>query len=119
MTSSELLIDAFTRVRGVVHAAVDGLSEDDLAHRPDGQANSIAWLVWHLSRVQDDHVAGVAGTDQVWLADGWSQRCALPCDDHAIGYGQSSDDVAAVQASGELLTGYHDAVFERTVEYVR
>jgi uncharacterized damage-inducible protein DinB len=114
-----LLTDSFSRIGEEVHAAVDGLSAEQLAFRVDPEANSIGWLVWHLSRVQDDHVAGVAGSEQVWTAQGWVERFGLPFPVHAIGYGHSSDDVAAVQVkSPELLTGYYDAVAARTAEYV-
>ena len=44
----------------------------------------------------------------------------MPFDPSATGYGHSRDDVAAVQvSSAELLTGYYDAVHERTVRYVQ
>ncbi len=69
-----VLADALTRVREQVPAVVGDLDEEDLAWRPDPDANSIAWLIWHLTRVADDHVAEVAGTDQVWTSDGWYQR---------------------------------------------
>ena len=78
MTIGELLAESFGRVHGVVLGAVRGLSEEQLALRPDGQGNSIAWLVWHLTRIQDDHVAGVAGTGQAWTAEGWADRFGLP-----------------------------------------
>lgn len=119
MTSADLLSDAFGRIRGVVHAAVDGLDDEQLAYRVDGRANSIAWLVWHLTRIQDDHVADVAGAEQVWTAGGWAQRFGLPFDAAATGYGHGPDEVAAVRASAELLTGYHDAVYQQTVDYVQ
>jgi hypothetical protein len=120
VTSAELLLDAFDRIRGVVHRAVDGLSAEDLAWRPDPEANSIAWLVWHLTRIQDDHVAEVAGHAQVYTTDGWAARFGLPFDDSEIGYGQDSSAVAAVRVdSGELLTGYYDAVHQQTTAYVR
>jgi DinB superfamily len=119
METSEVLVDAFERIRGVTHNAVDGLSPEVLAFRPDPDANSIAWLAWHLTRIQDDHIAGVAGTEQLWTSAGWYERFALPFPPSAIGYGFSSDDVAAVQvSSGELLTGYHDAVHEHTIRYL-
>ncbi|TDD85938.1 DUF664 domain-containing protein [Actinomadura rubrisoli] len=114
-----MLTDAFGRVREVVHGAAGGLTAEQLAFRADGDANSIAWLVWHLSRVQDDHIADAAGTSQVWTADGWEPRFGLPFEASETGYGHSSDEVAAVRvASADLLTGYHDAVHDRTVEYV-
>jgi len=120
MTSADMLVDAFGRIRGIVHGAVEGLTPDELAARVDPRANSVAWLVWHLTRIQDDHVAAAARTDQAWTADGWAQRFLLPFDDAATGYGHSSDEVAAVRVgSADLLTGYHDAVHARTVDYVR
>lgn len=118
MTSAELLVDAFGRIREVVHDAVEGLNVDQLATRLDGRANSIAWLVWHLTRIQDDHVAGVAGTEQVWTSSGWFDRFGLPFDRSAHGYGQTSEEVAAVRVEADLLAGYHDAVHEQTVSYI-
>jgi uncharacterized damage-inducible protein DinB len=124
MTIAELLTDAFGRIRGVVHNAVDGLTPGQLAFRPESEANSIAWLVWHLTRIQDDHIADVAGTGQVWnsASDGrsWADRFGLPFAVAATGYGHGPEAVAAVQVkSGELLTGYYDAVHEETIKYVR
>ena len=119
-STADLLVDAFGRIRDVVHRVADGLSAEQLAWRADRDANSIAWLLWHLTRVQDDHVADVAGLDQVWTAGGWHERFGLPFEPSAIGYGQSSDEVGAVQVdSPELLVGYHDAVHEQTVGYLR
>ena len=119
-TTSELLIDGFERVRDAVHEVLDGIDEDALTARLDPDANTIAWLVWHLTRVQDDHVAGVAGTEQRWTAAGWARRFDLPFDDAAHGYGQSSDEVAQVRdVSAEHLAGYYDAVHQATVDYLR
>ena len=118
-TANDVLIDGFGRVREVVAAAVDGLDEDALTFRPDADANSIAWLVWHLTRVQDDHVADVAGAEQVWTVGGWVERFRLPFDVGTIGYGQSSDEVAAVKATAEMLAGYQDAVHNATIDYVK
>ena len=119
MDIADLLVDAFGRVREAVHGAVTGLTEEQLAARLDPEANSIAWLVWHLTRVQDDHVATVAGIEQVYTAKGWAKRFDFPFDDAAIGYGQSSADVAAVRADPALLLDYYEDVHRQTLEYVR
>jgi uncharacterized damage-inducible protein DinB len=119
MTVADLLTDAFDRIREEVHNAVDNLTRDELAFRVDGDANSIAWLVWHLTRIQDDHIAGVAGTEQVWTSRGWADRFGLPFGHLAHGYGHSSEEVAAVQVDAELLASYHDEVFEATTRYVK
>lgn len=119
MDTAALLAEAFRRIREGVHAAVDGLGADDLTHRADDRANTVAWLVWHLTRVQDDHVAAVAGAEQAWTGDGWMERFGLPFPAGSIGYGHSAEEVAQVRVeSAELLVGYHDAVADRTLRYV-
>lgn len=119
MNSADLLVDGFGRIRGVVHEAVDGLTPDQLSARPGGDTNSIAWLVWHLTRVEDDHLADAAGTEQVWTARGWEQKFGLPFDAAATGYGHTAAEVAAVQvSSANLLADYHDAVHDQAVRYI-
>ncbi len=119
MTLGDLLSDAFGRIRGGEHAAARGLTEEQLAFRPAGQANSVAWLVWHLTRIQDDHVAAVADRPQAWTAAGWADRFRLPYPADDTGYGHRPEQVAACQAPAELLTGYHDAVYRNTIDFVQ
>ena len=119
MDFGDLLVDAFGRIRDATHGAVEGCSAAVLCFRLDDDANSIAWLVWHLTRIQDDHIAAVAGTEQLWTKAGWVDRFALPFEPSATGYGHRSAEVAAVVASGDLLLAYHDAVHDATVAYVR
>jgi uncharacterized damage-inducible protein DinB len=117
MTSAEILADAFGRVQEAMHGAVRGLTSSQLAARLDPDANSIAWLCWHLTRVQDDHLADAFGVPQVWTEYG--KRFELPFGPAETGYGHSSRQVAQVTvASGDLLTGYHDAVHEQTIRLV-
>lgn len=119
MNVAELLVDGFGRVQGTVHAAVEGLTAEQLGARLNEEANSIAWLVWHLTRVQDDHVADAAGTGQVWTGEDWLSRFGLPFPAGDTGYGHRPADVEAVRvAEPELLTGYYDAVHEQTVRFV-
>jgi uncharacterized damage-inducible protein DinB len=119
MNVAELLVDGFSRVRENVHAAVEGLTAEQLRTRLDDEANSIAWLVWHLTRVQDDHVADVAGTEQVWTGQDWLSRFGLPFPAGDTGFGHRPADVEAVRVDEpELLTGYYDAVHEQTVRFV-
>jgi hypothetical protein len=119
MTLGELLVDAFTRIREGAAGATDGLTPEQLAQRPSTNANSIAWLVWHLTRLQDDHIADVAGLEQVWTGQGWHDRLGLPFPPGDTGYGHSSEQVAEVAGlTAEQLMDYLDAVHEQTLEYV-
>ena len=116
--ANALLVDAFDRVREAVHGAVAGLSREQLTYRVDPEANTIAWLVWHLTRIQDDHVAALAGAQQVWHRDGWLGRMGLPFGPDEHGYGHTSEQVAAVDVPADLLLEYHDAVHAVTVSYL-
>jgi uncharacterized damage-inducible protein DinB len=118
MTSAELLADAFGRIRNVVHGVVEGLSREELAARLDREANSIGWLIWHLTRIQDDHVAGVAGTEQVWTSGGWVERFELPLERMDHGFGHTPSQVGSVVVDAQLLRDYYDAVHAATLEYV-
>ncbi len=119
MNVREVFIESFERLPELVHDAVDGLDLDELTFRIDPEANTIAWLVWHLTRVQDDHVADVASLEQVWVTNGWFDRFALPFDRAAHGYGQSPEDVAAVRVPADLLVGYFDDVHAQTARFRR
>lgn len=122
MTSADLLTDAFGRIRETVMSVVDGLSPAQLAYRLDADANTVSWLIWHLTRVQDDHVAAAFGVPQVWETGGWAARFGLPEDTLEHGYGHTSSQVAsvsaAVSADPGLLTEYHEATYDQTVKHV-
>ncbi len=118
-TTRDLLTDAFDRIRDSTVRVLDGLSEEELTFRPGAEANSIAWLAWHLTRVQDDHLADAASSEQVWTAGGWAREFALPFPDEETGYAMSSDEVAAVRGvSADRLAAYHEAVHDRTIEFL-
>ncbi len=118
MLSVELVADAFGRVKDAVHAVLRGAGREVPVYRPDPGSNTVAWLIWHLTRVQDDHLAELRGAEQVWTGEGWAERFALPFDPTATGYGHSADEVAAVRPDAALLAGYHDAVHARTLDFL-
>lgn len=120
MDCTPLVLDAFERVHELLPVALDGLSAADVRWQPDPGSNSIGWLVWHLARVEDDHMAGLVDAGQVWTGEGWADRFALPYPVRAVGYGQKPDDVAAFAVDDpQLLVGYYDAVHARTVAILR
>ena len=118
MHSKELLQEAFGRLPGLVEQILDGLNDADLHRRPSGNGNSIAWLVWHLGRVEDAQVASAAGLEQVWTAEAFVSRFGLPLAAGDTGYGHSSGQVDAVRASGDLLVQYYRAVHRQTAEFL-
>ncbi|HEX8304255.1 MAG TPA: DinB family protein [Jatrophihabitans sp.] len=119
MTVAQVLVDGYDRIREIVAATVTGLSPEQLAFAPAPGANTIGWLIWHLTRIQDDHIAGAADTEQVWTSGGWFERFGLALDVSDTGYGHRPEQVSAVRVpSAQLLLDYHQAVFERSRQYL-
>ena len=119
METSDILLDTFGRIREETVAAASGLSAEALAYRPDPDANSIGWLIWHLTRVQDDHVSALALLPQAYLADGWADRLGMKPDSSDLGYGHTSSQVAAVRFdSSDDLLAYHEAVTASSEQYL-
>lgn len=119
METQHVLANAFGRIKDEVHGAAAGLSAAGLNYRPDPDANSIGWLIWHLSRVQDDHLAHLAGREQAYVKGGWAERLGLAPDESDLGYGHTSHQVAAVKFENPTtLLEYYDEVHARSLEYV-
>ena len=115
MDVAALLLELYGRVPPLAREAVDGLSASQLTRAPAEGTNTIGWLVWHIARVQDHHVAELLGEDQIWVSGDWAARFGLDPDPRNIGYGHSPDDVAAVRPDGpDALIEYLDAVDART-----
>jgi len=90
-----------------------GLADAQVRARPSG-VNSIAWLVWHLARVQDAAVNRLVADGPQVLDEGrWN--AAMGTDRRDVGSGMTSAEVDALSARIDLeaLRGYHGAVAAR------
>lgn len=115
MELNELLAELFERITEHVHDAVEGLDIDALIIPPAPGANPIGWLVWHLTRVQDHHIAEILEQEQVWASGGWARRFGVAADPDNTGYGHSEEDVLTIRPqSAEVLIEYYETVAART-----
>ncbi len=119
MDVRELLEDLLSRVHEHVHETAEGLSPDQLAREVEPGSNSIAWELWHLTRVADSHMAELVEHDQLWATGDWATRFGLEPDPENSGYGHSREEMAAVRPDGPgAITDYFDAVEEVVLGYV-
>jgi len=119
MTNAELLTDGYGRINELVERALRDATPDALAYRPDPDANSVAWLTWHLTRIQDSHLAEVMNGEQLWNSAGWADRFGLDLEATSTGYGHTSEQVGLLgSVSRDLLGAYHDDVHARTLGFL-
>ncbi len=119
MDTVALLQEIYGRVPPLVADAVEGLDAAQLAWAPSPESNSIGWLVWHLTRIQDHHVAELLESDQIWVAGDWAPRCGLEPDPSNTGYGHTAAEVHSVRPDGpEVLVDYLRAVDARTTGFL-
>ncbi|MGC4875833.1 mycothiol transferase [Micromonospora sp. DT43] len=119
MDVSDLLTETYDRLPDRVRAAVDGLTPEQLRWAPAEGANPVGWLVWHLTRVQDHHVADLLETGQVWVTGDWAGRFGLTADPDNTGYGHTPAQVAEVRPeSAQALIDYYAAVSARTGSFL-
>ncbi|MDG0867425.1 mycothiol transferase [Candidatus Lucifugimonas marina] len=117
MESSDLLVEAYSHITRIVHQAADDLSQEQLAYRPEEGSNSIAWLVWHLTRIQDSHLKNVVQLEEAWLTEQWDERFGM-AGSTGIGFGDGPEEVAAMRPPRAILLGYHDRVAGRVLDYL-
>ena len=119
MNAVDVVRESLGRVATAVPAVLHGLSPHDLVVRPSADANPIGWLVWHLARVEDAHVAEVLEQDQLWETGPWAAAMGLEPDPSNSGYGHTAEQVAAIRPPGtEVLQDYFDQVRARTERYL-
>jgi hypothetical protein len=119
MDVASLLLEIHGRIEPLAEEAVDGLDASQLATPPGDGRNTIAWLIWHLTRVQDHHVADLIDSDQLWVTGDWAKRMGLQPDPDNTGYGHTAQQVASIRPpEGAVLTDYLRAVSARTRSFL-
>ena len=119
MEWQQLIADIFVRISQGLERVLGGLTVDDLNQRPGADCNSIGWLAWHLTRIQDLIITESMGEEQLWIKGGWHAKFNRAPDPSDTGFGHSSEDVAAFRSpDGKTLLAYHRAVLERSKDYI-
>src|SRR4051794_30656013 len=115
MDVAPLLLELYGRIPPSARRTVEGVDLARLTEAPAPNANTIAWLVWHLARVQDHHVAEILDTEQIWITADWARRFGLDPDPANTGYGHRAEDIASIRPEQpHVLLEYLDAVDHRT-----
>lgn len=115
----EMINDGYGRVLQMMQRALDGMTQDDLNEQPKPDCNSMGWLAWHLTRVQDDHIADLMGKEQMWIKEKWHAKFSRAPEAKDIGFGHTPEQVAAFRSPDvDTILAYHRAVLERSKRYI-
>lgn len=132
LANFERAVNLFLRQHAAVHAAQvsgttdwsffdevwQGLNPSAARRIPPGSDHSIAWLTWHLARIEDVTMnLLLVGQSQV-LNEGWQARLNIRAAD--TGNGMSSQAVSELSKEIDLtaLLAYRGAVGRRTRENI-
>jgi len=98
--------------------AIGKLTDSQMRSRPQPGVNTVAWLLWHMARVEDVGVNRFVVDRSQVIDDGWLGRLGVTRRD--VGTGMNDDEVDELSACIDLaaLRGYWDAVTRRTPEVV-
>ena len=97
---------------------IEGLTPAEARWQATAHTNHIAWIVWHMARVEDRWVNRyLRETAEVWTADGWADRFKMSPEAH--GYGQTIEEVRAMpEIPLADLMAYFEAVRGLTRKYL-
>jgi uncharacterized damage-inducible protein DinB len=118
MKASEMLLKSLDENSTYVENAIRGLSADELAWSPRPHSNSIAFLMWHLARVEDLWINRLLLVGkEIYESEGWYKKFGTAASDNGFGY-----DVEKLSAwpvpKPELIGEYVVAVRKKTVSYI-
>ena len=116
VTLNQFIIALLEAAYRSIKQATDDLTDEQLYYQPTAETNSIAWLVWHLSRWRDAVSATISGEAQIWMSAGWARRYGIP--DERTGLGDTPAQVTAFRVERAVLFGYVEAAHQRTVARV-
>ena len=120
MGATDAILSTLERNWTMVDSALEGMDDATLARLPNAHSNSIAWTLWHMSRVVDTFILSrLQSRPQVWISGGWCGRCGMAADPDERGVGWTAEQMAAwAVPPAEALLGYFEATKAGAREYI-
>jgi len=111
----EAMVQSLVQSQGYLTRALNGLTQKEASWSPAPESNSIAFILWHSTRVEDFYVVRVIERQtELYEAEGWCERLGTPAKDTGFGYTVEQLRVWPVPKL-EIIRGYAEAVRKRTM----
>jgi len=116
------IIDFFrveqTRLHRWTRIAIEDLTPEEWHHSIEGSTNTIAFLVWHSVRTEDNILRFILqGRPTIWAEGSWHERLALP--PRVQGTGMATEEARAFHiADTALFMQYVEQVWSEYEAYL-
>ena len=111
----ELVKISLERSQEYLTRALDGLTQKEAAWSPGPECNSIAFTLWHMTRVEDFFIIRVIqGKTELYEVEGWREKLGTPA--KVTGARFTAEELQAWPVPKlETLRGYAESVREKTL----
>ncbi len=118
MKTTEFIVASLIESQDYVGQATKGLTADELSFRVKPFCNSIAFLLWHLARMEDFWTNRIlSGGQEIYETEGWYKKLGTPARENGLGYDVKKLDEWPAPAL-ELQQSYAAAVRQNTLDYL-
>ena len=116
MSTVEYISNTLEFVHRALADARNG-TDEQLHFVPENGSHSIAWCLWHTTRIEDMLVnVRFRGGSPIWNEE-WAERIGLPGD--GFGHGQSDEEAQQVRiTSMDAFKEYQETVFAETAAFL-
>ncbi|MBI2287510.1 MAG: DinB family protein [Chloroflexi bacterium] len=123
MEAREIMLYSYEHCEGFLQKGLEGLTQKEAAWQYNEECNSIAWILWHFTRGEDNRVnALILHEREVFEKEGWQEKLGIPVPLSDRGAGNTLEQVKAWHKHVpklELLKAYHNSVYKKTVDYIK
>ena len=117
MDAKEVILGSLEQSQGYLNGALDGLTQEEFAWSSKAECNSIAFILWHIARVEDFFINRVIQREkELHEVEGWQEKLGTP----VKAYGLTVEELQAWPVPKlEDLRGYAKAVREKTLTFLK
>jgi len=116
MDAKDLLLRSLEQSHGYLTKALDGLTQEEATWSPSPECNSIAFILWHTTRVEDFFVNRVIQRGkELYETEKWQEKLGTPLK----AYQYSVEELQAWPAPKlEILKEYVKSVRQKTLAFL-
>jgi len=112
MDSVSFISDCLEQVQIRLMGTCEGMTQEEVSWRPAPYANNIGFILWHVTRAEDNLVTRLESGPTLWVSDGWHKKFDQPVDSPDPGDRMGLRALAIPDLT--VLMGYAQAVGEQT-----